>query len=157
MLSFTFISCNSVDLKDKDSVTNWIDGKYMVMDCDCGDDIGRLTFNKNGTFYLKSPSPNDPTQYYEGKWYLGEFRTYNDGSGAMRDITISFNNYGWITDNHRFNGTRFDGYGREITGFISKKLDNYEFTSEVSDYNTSQIYKDGHFQKGSKYWHKDIK
>jgi len=139
-----FTSC-SMDLKDEKSVSNWIDGKSIFIE-------GKLVFHSDGTFNLKPQMPNDPTQNYTGTWVLGSFRTHSDGSGGMRDLTIKFSNSGFITDG----GNQTVGYGKVVTGFISKSSDGYTFTSESKSTGLVYDHTLKEFGQSSKYWSRDF-
>lgn len=143
--SIILTSCGGVDLKNEKSVKNWLDGKSLFIE-------GKLIFSKDGSFSLKPQNSNDPTQNYTGTWELGSFRTQSDGSGAMRDITIRFNTTGYITDGNSYNGTNFSGFGKVITGFISKGASNYEFTSENTNSGLEWDRDKSSYKEGSKYW-----
>ena len=115
-------SCSNVNWKNENSIKNWIGGKTLQMD-------GDLVFHNDGTFNCIPYGPNDPTQLYNGRWTLGSFQTYGDGSGELRDLTITFITHGWITDDHTdANGQRYSGFGNNIKGVLHEINGTYFFS-----------------------------
>lgn len=104
----TMFACGSLpDIKNDSEVREFLSENKLYMEGDC-------TFSSEGTFQIVPASPNDPTHIYKGVYTLGEY-----DEGISREIKLIFNNYGYITDGHTFNGTNFQGVGRQLNGKIS--------------------------------------
>lgn len=152
LIIMLFTGCG-YDLSDNNSVTDLLTNHEVNLQ-------GKMNFNKNGTFSVVPASHSDPTRLYSGTWQLGECQNC-DSDNPKRDITIKFQNFGWLTDGH----DRSTGYGRELIGYIIDSREGWRLVCENNDYGNGGLVYDsnagssGGFvnAKDSKYWSKELK
>jgi hypothetical protein len=113
-------SCSNIDFQDNKQVAIFLSKKALDFD-GVGDNPngGKIYFNIDGTFTMRSVNTNDPTQNYRGTWTLGECRDCTTDY-LQRDISLEFKNTGWVTDGYTQNETPVTGYGTFLKGYICK-------------------------------------
>lgn len=158
-LVFILSSCGKkMNLSKEDSVKEFLSEHTIFLE-------GDLEFFDNGTFCLTPQSPNDPTQFYTGTYSLGECKNC-DKDYASKEISIKFNNTGWVTDEHKIDGVRFSGFGTYLEGKITEDIDKdnksgykIEFKSSSSDGLVwdSNAGSEGGFVKSSKKFERSFK
>ena len=124
-----------------------------------------MKFKKDGSISMKSPYPDDPTQYYTGKWVdNGGYEKGTDGFES-RKITIYIYERGWKTDGippEAAPGLGANwGLGHVLKGVI---INVHEFTKKPyitfevpeSQYKGMTTMKDGQEVAASDHWDADL-